>query len=229
MVIRIPIDKAGTLQYVQVRVGEDIVDAQCGGDIDIGPADTESLFQKSILPVAADIIIGIGIGDVIEVTADDPGIGAFVELFPDLHGLVCPMSKGITELLCNGFGGGKNAVIHVLNNLYIVKVLTPEEDGLEMGGKDPDRIIPEVYICRDEAFRGPDPIRMGIPQDGRVHDRVFGEKDNTRLIHAIATDKVAGEEKIREMKVLPDIVNIGKRVAGRSRLIKLLETKDIRL
>ena len=117
MMIRIRVDKAGTLQYVEVRVGEDIVDAQRGGDIDIGPADAESLFQKGVLPVAAYIIIGIGIGYIIEVTADDPGIGTFVELSPDLHGLVCPMSESISELLCNGFGGGKNAVVHVLDNL----------------------------------------------------------------------------------------------------------------
>ena len=229
MMIRITIDKAGTLQYIQVRVGEDIVDAQCGGYIDIGSADAESLFQKGVLPFAADIIIGIGIGDVIEVAADDPGIGTFVELFPDLHGLIRPMSEGITELLCDGFGGSKNAVVHVLDNLYIMKVLASEEDGLEMGGKDPDRVIPDPDVGGDEAFGRPDPIGMGITQDGRVHDRVTGENDNARLVHAIAADKVAGKEKIREMKVLPDIVNIGKRVAGRSGLIKLLETKDIRL
>jgi hypothetical protein len=139
------------------------------------------------------------------------------------------MSKGITELLCNGFGGGKNAVVHVLDNLDIVKVLTSEEDGLEMGGKDPDRIISDTDVGCDEAFGSPDPIRVRITQGGRVHDRVFGENDSPGLIHAIAADKVAGKEKIWKMKVLPDIVNIGKRVAGRSRLIKFLEAKDIGL
>jgi hypothetical protein len=217
------------LQYVQIRVGENIIDTQRGGDIDIGPADAESLFQEGVLPVAADIIIGIGIGDVIEVTADNPGVRAFVELFPDLHGLVCSMPKGITELLRNRSGGGKNAVVHVLDDLYIMKVLTPEEHGLEMGGIDPDRIISDADVGCEEAFGGPDAIRTGIMQDGRVHYRVFRENDNTRLVHAIAADVVAGKEKIREMKVLPDIVNIGEGVTGRSGLIKLLETKNIRL
>ena len=110
-----------------------------------------------------------------------------------------------------------------------MKVLTPEEDRLEMGGKDPDRIIPDVDVGCDEAFGSPDPIRMGIPQNGRIYDRVFGENDNARLIHAIAADIVAGKEKIREMKTLPDKVDIGQGVAGRSRLKKFLETKDIRL
>ena len=214
VMIRISVDKAGTLQYVQIRAGENIVDAKRGRDIDIGPADAKALFQEGVLPVAADIVVGIGIGDVIEVAADDPGIGTFVELFPDLQGLVGPMLKGITEFLRNGFGGGKNAVVHVLDNLYIMKILTPEEDGLEMGGKDPDRIIPDADVGVDEAFCSPDPIGTGITQDGSVHDRVFGEKDHTRLIRAITTDKVAGKEVIREMKVLPDIVNIGKGVAG---------------
>ena len=223
VMIRISIDKAGALQYIQVWVGEDIIDAKRGRDIDIGPADAKSLFKEGVLPVAADIKIGIGIGDVIEVTADDPGIGAFVELFPDLHGLVCPMSEGITKLHCNGFGSGKNTVVHVLDDLYIMEVLAPEEDGLEMSGKDPDRIVPDADIGRYEAFGNLDPLRMGIPQDGRIHDRVAGENDNTCLVHAIAADKVAGKEKIREMKVLPDIVNIGKRVTGRSGLIEFLE------
>ena len=229
VMIRIAIDKAGTLQYIQVGISEDIVDSQRGGDIDIGPADAKSLFQEGVLPVTANIIISIGIRDVIEVTADDPGIGTFVELFPDLHGLVCPMSEGITELHCNGFGGGKNAVVHVLDDLYIMEVLPPEEDGLEMSGKDPDRIIPDAEVGCYEAFSNLDPIGMGVSEDGRIHDRVAGEDDDTRLVHTIATDKVAGKEKIREMKVLPDVVNIGKRVTGRSGLIKLLKTQHIRL
>ena len=173
MMIGIAIDKAGTLQYIQIGISEDIVDAQRGGDIDIGPADAKSLFQEGVLPVTANIIISIGIRDVIEVTADDPGIGTFVELFPDLHGLVCPMSEGITELHCNGFGGGKNTIVHILDNLYIMKVLTPEEDGLEVSGKDPDRIIPDVNIGCNKAFGSPDPIRPGITQDGSVYDRIF--------------------------------------------------------
>ena len=214
MMVRKRVDKAGTLQYVQIRVGENIVDAKRGGDIDIGPADAKSLFQEGVLPVAADSVVGIGIGNIIEVTTDDPGIGTLVELFADLHGLVSPMFKGITEFLCNGSGGGKNAVVHVLDDLYIMKILAPEEDGLEMGGKDPDRIIPDTDVGGDEAFCSPDPIRAGITQDGRVHYRVPGEKDHSRFIQAIATDKVAGKEKIRKMKVLPDIVNIGKGVAG---------------
>src|SRR5258708_32163377 len=126
--------------------------------MDIGPADAKSFFQEGVLPVAADSVIGVGIGDIIKITANGSRIGTFVELFPDLLGLVCPMFKGIAEFFCNGFGSGENAVVHILYDLYIVKVLTPEEDGLEMGRRDPDRIIPDPDVGGNEAFGGTKPI-----------------------------------------------------------------------
>src|ERR1700744_224950 len=134
--------KFTALEDLEPAIRENVVYPQRRGNIHIGPADTEPLLQEGILPAAPDRTIRIGIGDIVEIAADDAGIRTLIQLGPHLPGLVPPMFECIPQLDGNGTGGIYNTILYILDDLDIVKLLTAEEHGLKMGRKYPDGVLP---------------------------------------------------------------------------------------
>ena len=162
----------GALQDVDAGVGQDIIDAQSRGNIGISAADAEPLFNKGVAPGAPDREIGIGVGDIVEVPADNGGIRAAVKLLPNLHGLFGAETKGIPKLFRDGHGCGEDAVIDIPDDLEIVEILAAKQYRLQMRGIDPHRISVYIDIGPDQALRRLDPVRPSIVRDQRVRDRV---------------------------------------------------------
>jgi hypothetical protein len=110
----------------QPWVGQDVIYPQCRGYVDISTANAEAFFDIGVLPAAPDGEIGIRIGNIVEIPANHCRMRAFVQLCPYLFGLVSPQAKCITELFGDGTGGHEDAVVYILDDLDIVKVLALE-------------------------------------------------------------------------------------------------------
>ena len=80
------------LKYVQFIICQDIIDPEGGGQAGKAAPDPGTFFQEGILQVAPDCKIGIGIGDIIQVGADQVGMGAVTYYFMYDIGLQAPVS-----------------------------------------------------------------------------------------------------------------------------------------
>src|SRR6267142_743884 len=96
------------LEDIELRVSENVVDPQCRGKMDKGPADTEPSLQKGVFPWSPDGEVGIRIGDVVKIPADDPRERAAVQPGANLLRLIAPVPEGVGQFFCNGFGGRKD-------------------------------------------------------------------------------------------------------------------------
>lgn len=172
MVIRVRQGKFSALQDIDAGVSQDIIDTQGGGNMDIGPADAKTFFNKSIPSRALDRKISIGIGDIVEIPANNGRVRAFVQLLPHFQGLLAPQAEGEPELLDDGLRSRKNTVIDIFDDLQVMKILAAEQHRLQMRGKDPYRIAAHMNIRCDQAFRPPDPIRPPIAHEQGIRDRV---------------------------------------------------------
>ena len=150
--------------------------------MDICAADTEAFLDIGVLPAAPDGEIGKGIGDIVEIPANNCRMRAFVQFRPYLFGLVSPQAECIAKLFGDGTGGHEDAVVDILYDLDIVKILAFEEDGLEVGGKYPDSVFACENIGSDETFRGGDLIFLWIPHKKGICKWIPGENDYPALV-----------------------------------------------
>jgi hypothetical protein len=170
--------------------------------MDIGTADAESFGDECIIPAAPDGEISVGIRDVVEISANNGRIGAFIQLCPDLFGLVAAEAKSVAELFGNRAGGHKDAVIDILDELDVVKILAPEQDRLEVRGIYPHGILSDKHIGCDETFLGAHFVLPHIAQDEGIHDGISRKDDHSAIISAIIAGIVPGKIVIRIMQLI---------------------------
>jgi len=102
IMVRIREGKLPALEHRQTGVRQNVVYPQRRGYMNVSTANTKTFCDIGVLPIATDGKISIGVGDIIEITAYEGGIRTFIQLRPNLFGLVSPLAKGVTKLFDDG-------------------------------------------------------------------------------------------------------------------------------
>src|SRR6185436_18550987 len=88
----------GELVNTETFVHEDIVDSQGRRDAAECAPDAHSPFHKSILHALADGAVGIAVGHVVKIAANDNGVRTFVHFEPYSFGLYLSFYEPYLEL-----------------------------------------------------------------------------------------------------------------------------------
>ena len=91
------------LLYGKALAGKNIIYPEHGGYATECTTQSCSFFNKRILHIAANGLIGVAIGQVIEVAGQDDGVRTFVHLLPDPVCLVLPADEPPFEFTQNAF------------------------------------------------------------------------------------------------------------------------------
>jgi len=227
IMVRVRKGKFPALKHRQAGVRQNVVNPQRRGYIDVSTADAKAPRYIRILPIATDGEIGVRVGDIVKIAAYQGRVGAFIQLCPNLFGLVSPLAKGIAKLFGDGSGCRQDTVIDILDDLDVMEILGFEQDRLQVGRKHPYRVITHLYIGRNQAFGRPHPILQGIAHDKGVRKRVPGKDHNPSLIHAIQMAIILGKVVIRVAEPVADKGDVG--ILPPTVIEELLEANDIRV
>jgi len=227
IMIRIRKGKFPALEHGQPGVRQNVVYSQRRGYMNVSTTDTKALRDISILPIATDGEIGIGIGNVVEITAYEGRIGAFIQLGPYLFGLISPLAKSITELFDDGAGSHQDAILHILDDLDVMEILGFEQNRLQMGRKHPYRVPADLNIGRNKAFGCPHPILQGVSHDKGVRKRIPRKDHYPGLIHAVQMAIILGKVVIRVVEPVANVCDVG--ILPLTVIEELLETDNIRV
>ena len=95
---------------------EDVIDAVSGEGIsEIGGAESFAAAAKAVFEAVADLVNAVGGWRVVEVTADNDGILASVDVRPNTLCLSLPLLKGVGDLVVQMLGLGVDfRVTHVI-------------------------------------------------------------------------------------------------------------------
>src|SRR5690242_2350210 len=178
--------------------GEDVIYPQGGGNPRISPSETKPLLQKSIPQLPADGKVTVGIGRVVEIPAQDDGIGTPGDQGCHFARLVLPLYKGLAQFGEDGPGGDQSGILPrfylpdarqiLLCQVYRLQVKREQPEGIgavfDKVGIDrtlPRTAFPQFRLCR---------MDNGIPR----------KQDDTGMV--VLKIMVAAEIAVRQVHML---------------------------
>ncbi len=194
--------------------------------MNIGSANPDGTRNESILAVAPDVKISIGIRNIIKVPADDDRVRTGIQMSSHSICLVSAQAQSKFQFFCKRAGSLQQAVFCISDDLNITKIFGFEKYGLQMNGKYPDAFAIHINIRINQAFCAARSIlTKGLPFTAQ--DWIPGKNDYAGGIFNYPVPVIARKKIIGEMKLIPDVPDIGKcRIIG---FIEFLKAKQIGL
>ena len=118
---------------------------------DVAAANAERSCQKYILPIAADVKIGIAVWHVIKIAANDGWVLAFVQCIPYYISLLASFNVCQFHFLNDTFRSRKCFFTSVFYFFHVVIVTRFEPKRLQVCGKNPDGLTVSFDVCKNEA------------------------------------------------------------------------------
>ena len=127
---------------------EDVVDAERGKFADVGVAQASAAFGESVFQSDFHLAVGVGKGRVVEVAAEDDGVGGTAEVAGDLLRLLCAVAGGEGETACQVAGAiGEVAFLDALPEVLDEgAVFTAETVGFEVDVVDAEGVVPHGHV-----------------------------------------------------------------------------------
>ena len=99
-------------------------------------------------------MVGIGIGNIIKITANDHWVWTFIELVANLVGLLLPETICLPEFPEDGPGLLQRTVGAFLDVFHILEFRSGKQQRLKVGGEHPDDLPLYVDVCLYITFIG---------------------------------------------------------------------------
>ena len=120
---------------------EDVVDAEGGEFADVGVADASAFFDEAVAHVAAEEVVGVGERSVVEVAAENDGVGRGIGVGFEDGGLAGAAFVGGDEALEDSVDAVRNVVAGAVGELAIdASLFVAEAEGFEVDAVDADGV-----------------------------------------------------------------------------------------
>ena len=180
------------LPYLEMFVGQDIIDPQCGRQGNEAAANTKAFFKEGVLPAVLDMEISEGVGHIIEIAAENGGVRTGIQRFPHPGSLYAPPAEGQSHLHKNILRRHQGFFVLRADLLQVVVVAFFEFERLQVRGKQSYGIGVFYDIRVNKTFGH----RVSYP--ARVYDGIFREDDAARLVLPVVTLVIFRKKIIRK-------------------------------